>query len=384
MPSDKALPDRPHPDWYRKAAKRKLVALRRSEAKAKLSDAQRIVAREHGFSSWRKLIAEIDARRAGASSAEFFDAIRRDEYETIRRLLKSHPRLAGARSPAGETPLHVAAEINNAETIQILLSHGADPKARYGLSAHSALSWAVTTMAFEAAEALVRAGVEPDLFCAAGLGRLDAVRSFFDRAGRVKRNASRTGSSRFGPGGERLPCPLNGSREIVSDALYLACRNGQVEVARDLLGRNVDVDYRAFLGGTLLHWAHFGGSREIIEMLESAGADPTLRDHEHAATPRAFGICVPSSWGILRLVYLRLKEDPSLAKVDEARGTPLHEAARAGHEKIVRLLLACGADPASRDREGRTPLDLAREGNHESICTILRAQGAGGEPQPAG
>jgi ankyrin repeat protein len=376
MSTGPKLPPHPHPDWYRKAAKKKLAAMRRHDPGAKLAAAQLAVAREHGFASWRKLIEEIGARQLAGSSAEFFDAIRRDDYDRIRAMLGSEPRLRDARTPSGQTPLHVAAEINNPDTIKILLSHGADPTSRYGSSMHNALSWAVTTEAFEAAEALVQGGLKPDLFCAAGLGHLETVRSFFDARGKLKRNASRSGSSRFASDGSRLPCPPETPREIVSDALYIACRTARVEVVADLLKRDVDVNFRAFLGGTPLHYAHFARSPEIVGMLIAAGADPALRDAEYDCTPRAFGICVPASWGLLRHVVLALRADPTLARVVDGRGTPLHEAAREGREEIAKLLLACGADLRVLDPEGKTPLDRAIEAGHEKLRAIL-------EPNPS-
>ncbi|MBC8105214.1 MAG: hypothetical protein H7Z14_01375, partial [Anaerolineae bacterium] len=50
-----AQPARPHLDWYRKAAKKKLDELHRTNPAAKLADAQLAIAREHGFPSWRAL-----------------------------------------------------------------------------------------------------------------------------------------------------------------------------------------------------------------------------------------------------------------------------------------------------------------------------------------
>ena len=87
------------------------------------------------------------------------------------------------------------------------------------------------------------------------------MQACFDATGVLIPGALRTGSSRFAPDRSRLPCPPPTAREQVSDALYIACRNGQTEVVRFLLGKHPDLSFRAYLGATPLHWAYFGGSR---------------------------------------------------------------------------------------------------------------------------
>ncbi|KAK4248983.1 hypothetical protein C7999DRAFT_39836 [Corynascus novoguineensis] len=51
--------------------------------------------------------------------------------------------------------------------------------------------------------------------------------------------------------------------------------------------------------------------------------------------------------------------------------TPLSWAAQNGHEVAVRLLLAEGADPISKDSSGLTPLMRAKQGKHEAIVRLL-------------
>ncbi len=326
-----SLPPRPHPDWYRKAAKQKLADMRERDPGATLSRAQFEVARSHGFSSWRALIAAIDARQD-----------------------------SGAAVLAGLPPLHEAAARDDARLVETLLAEGADPEQRYGESEHTALSWAVTMSSFAAAQTLVNGGAITDLFCAAAMGDLEAVRSFFDPDGTLSPNASTTCRARFlslvTSRAERAR-----GRDVVSDAMYAASRHGRLEVARFLITRGVDVRSQAFVGATLLHWACYSGSREIADLLVAAGADSSARDQTLECTPRAFGICAPARLGIASLVLARLDEDPALATINEGRGTPLHEAMRAGHEEIVRLLLARGADPGARDHAGRTPADLGSD-----------------------
>jgi len=379
------LPDRPNLEYLKKLAKDTLQDLRRADAGARLADAQRVVARHHGFTSWRALRAHLDAVSRAVPpdrTSELFEAIERGDEAAVGRLLDADPALAGARDAHGQTPLLAAVDAHRAGLIAVLLSRGADPHAVYAHSAHTPLSWAVTAEAFDAAGALLRAGVEPDLFCAAGLGDVERVRGFFGADGRLKPGASRTGSSRFAPDGTRLPCPPESDPEIVADALYIACRTGRDDVVRELLTRGPDLSFRAFAGATALHWAYFAGAPGVVALLLAAGADPTLRDPVLGCTPEVFGICFPASVGWTAKVRQRLADAPRLVAAESARGGPLHEAARAGALDAVKALLAAGADPARRNSEGKTAVDLARERPDQPRCVQVAEWLAGSALEP--
>ncbi len=291
--------------------------------------------------------------------------------QTVAEILARRPTLARAHGPDGQTPLHVAAQCNDPRLGALLLGYGADPEAKFGQSGHTAISWAVTCNAMEFARAMVQLGAKFDLFCAAGIGSVESVRAFFDQSGNLLPNAARSGTSRFAVDGTRLPCPPQTPREQISDALYMACRNAHEEVVRFLLTKEPDLSFKAYMGGTPLHWAYFGGSRRIIELLEQAGADPTARDDALHCTPRMFGICAPASWGFASLVQKRLTEDPSLAKLTDGRTSPLHEAARSGNAEVVRLLLDHAADPTLRDGDGQSPLEIAANHGHHGVVDML-------------
>jgi ankyrin repeat protein len=365
------LPDRPNLEYLKKLAKDKLPDLRRADPAARLADAQLAVAREHGFPSWRALRAELDrgqlAGRAGRVE-ELFTAIKRGEEAIVDRLLAADPTLANSRDAEGSTPLLVAVDHHRPALIPVLLRHGSDPGGVYAHSAHTPLSWAVTAESFESAAALVQAGVEPDLWCAAGLGDVERIRTFFGPDGRLKPGASKTGSSRYAPDGTRLPCPPATDPEIVADALYIATRVGHEAAVRELLGHGPDLSFRAYAGGTALHWAHFAGAPAVVALLRHHGADPALRDPVLGCTPEAFGICFAASTGWVSKVRQRLAEDRRLVDAASARGGPLHEAAWAGALEAVKVLVETGADAAKRNAEGKTALDLARERPDRAGC----------------
>jgi ankyrin repeat protein len=391
----RSLPLRANLEWLKKLSKDRLDDLRTANPDAQLSEAQLAVAREFGFSSWRKLKTHVEEHREKLDALVPPDVLRRaasdhvaaddpdltrclaaveaGETAAVTELLKSRPALAAAYGPDGQTPLHLAAQCNDPQIAAILVAYGADVNAKYGESGHSPVSWAVTCNAPECARTLVQLGAEADLFCAAGIGALDEVQAHFDAHGQLEPGASQTGSSRFAPDGSRLSCPPATAREQISDALYIACRNGQAHVVRFLLDKEPDLAFRAFLGATPFHWAYFGGSRATIEMLAKSGADSAARDATLGCTPRSFGICVAANWGFEFLVRARLSEDPTLANIMDGRTTPLHEAARNNHVGIVRLLLAGGANPSQPNGDNKTPLDLATEQGHTAVAELLRS-----------
>jgi len=141
---------------------------------------------------------------------------------------------------------------------------------------HTALSWAATLGELAVGRVLVESGAELDLFAASGLGDLEQVRHFFDSD--VLTLKSSTGSTRFDNDRAPLPKPPVSSRDQISDALYLAARNGHSEVVVYLLRKGGDPNFRAARGGTAVYWAVQGGHTDIIDALLKAGGDPTIPD----------------------------------------------------------------------------------------------------------
>ena len=357
-PSEK-LPENPSLEQLRKQAKE----LRDSGACPDLASAQRALARQYGFTSWSQMKASVEAELLRR-------LMKKEDRDGVRKLLHSNGKLASITFPEGDTPLHFAAQINDPDLVEILVQAGAPLEPRYAHSAHTALSWAITVEAMEAARKLVELGCKPDLFCAAGLGMMSALRSFWISE-KLQPHPSSTGSSRYSKDGNRLPCPPSNDLDQVSDALYIACRTNQAEAARWLLDHGADPNWRGYCGATCLAWAEFADNAELASLLRERGGSDELVDDEFRATPRAFGVIVPAAWGFPRRLWLRLSREPSLANARSELGTPLHAAAFNGQVLAAQVLLGFGADKTSLSADGWTPAQVAERRGHKDLATLL-------------
>jgi len=222
-------------------------------------------------------------------------AIQSGDLDRLRQLLSADPTLATARiveRKVGRTLLHIAADWpghfpNGAQTVALLLAHGADVNARLahvdmGSAAETPLHWAAssddvavldalldggadieidgavitggTPMAdavvfaqWNAARRLLEHGARTTLWQASALGLLDRVRGYF--------------------AGDASPAPAD-----VTNALWNACRGGQREVAEYLLQKGADVNWIGHDHKTPLQVARESGSEELVSWLASQGA----------------------------------------------------------------------------------------------------------------
>jgi ankyrin repeat protein len=78
--------------------------------------------------------------------------------------------------------------------------------------------------------------------------------------------------------------------------------------------------------------------------------------------------------GDIEKVRSLMRSNPFGVSARDGGTTALHEAARAGHIEIVKLLVGGGANVNATDFSGLTPLKLAT-GRHPEIANYLRAQG---------
>ena len=311
---------------WREAAK-----VNRHAARCALAGAQLFVAREHGFASWPRFARHVEGLVRARSPVSAFeaaaDAIVRGDTATLDRLLKADPELVRARSTREHrsTLLHYVSANgiedfrqktpkNVVEITKRLLDAGADVKAEsdaYGgrsttlglaaTSCHpeeagvqipllellidrgaaidgpdggSAVNGCLHNGRGDAAEYLARRGARLDLEGAAGVGRLDVVRTCFTK-------------------GDRLRPPA--TKQQMKDGFSWACEFGRTNVVEFLLRAGMDV--RATLkhdGQTGLHWAAYGGHAGVVELLLRRGAPIDVKDESYGGTPLEWALY---AWG---------------------------------------------------------------------------------------
>ena len=138
-----------------------------------------------------------------------------------------HPRQAGGQIQLLETLLHYGADID-------------------GRSSGSPLVAALRNGHAEAAEFLAQRGAALGLEGAAGVGRLDLVKGFFEPDGGLRNRAT---------------------KEEMESGFLWACEYGHTEVIHFLLENGVNLQADGGTGLTGLHWAVVGAKLDAIDLV---------------------------------------------------------------------------------------------------------------------
>jgi ankyrin repeat protein len=198
-----------------------------------------------------------------------------------------------------------------------------------------------------------------------------------------------------------------------NEALMIAVATGDTDAARRAIKRGASVDGRSMGGYTPLLSAAAVGDERFVTFLLAHGAAVDAPGPE-GITALGLTACLSGDVGTMHvlllagaspnggsdttiiqslpLVYalstghyaaaellLKWGADPNLCASFENGATPLTAAAAdggPGNERIVRLLIAAGADVNRPDGQGLTPLRAATEAGDMGLAKILRQAGA--------
>ena len=292
-------------------------------ARASLLEALEVSALEHGFADWWAMetrMREVRAGRAEERSIDFFHDVERANLAAVAKHLDAEPDLVNAVASTQKSALH---SVGSAEMAELLLEWGADPCIETMLPGGTALTHAIIWGWPGIAGVIAAVDRAPDnLRVAAGLNDLAAIETAFDSNGALT-DAAKANRAYYRPNYGWFPWQSSDNdQEVLDEALILAATNGHLEAARLMVAKGARIDGRAYeatpllratfrnriemvdwlldqgadpnatgwLGGhakgvTAFHLAAADGREEIIERLQKAGANPSIKDDLYHSTP---------------------------------------------------------------------------------------------------
>ncbi len=251
-PPVRTLPDRPDLAQLKRQAKELLKAFvagdaaavaevnahyqRADAARFALHDAQLVVARSFGYSSWPRLKAYVD----GVTVSRLIDAVRAGDLETVRFMIDARPELVNLDAAADDEhrALHHAVLRRQPEMVRLLMQHGADP--RKGIYPHRDATSALT---------------------------LATERGYADIVAIIREEEGRRASSPFAAIAEHESVELGAAFECGDEAAMIAALE-----AHPALIHTSDPN-----GRTALHWAAAGLWERLTAWLLDHDADPNAR-----------------------------------------------------------------------------------------------------------
>jgi ankyrin repeat protein len=315
------------------------------------------------------------SRGRGTDVWDLFCACISGDLATVKKLLAQDPSLARCHF-AYRTPLYFAVRENQVDIAAFLLDNGADP---LSLAVNDSLLDICRDRGYTQMATRLEANLA-NKQQASPKGELVAQAIRDRNLGEVKRLL------------DAQPDLLHAGDGRSNQPIHWAVMTRQIDIIDELLARGADINAARFDGARPIQLGngdyYFRGWRDVAQ--DWPVSPQEIRDHLRARGAHV-DICTASYIGDIQRVRELLDQDASLANRPSdyvtyyaCAGTPLFNAAAAGHLEIVQLLLDRGADPNLPEVEiaphGHA-LYSAAANRHYDVAKLLLEHGAYPSPE---
>jgi ankyrin repeat protein len=172
--------------------------------------------------------------------------------------------------------------------------------------------------------------------------------------------------------------PIDGRNLAGATALYFAAERSHISIAQRFIERGADVKLTGRSGISPIAAATYAGNEIIFDALLAHGADERAPDE--TGKPPIVYAAAGARFDILKRLLARNSDVNARYRNDLTllmwASGPDEGVAEAQAIKVVSYLLEAGAHMDDRDDRGRTALMIAAEGGHTEIANLLLARGA--------
>jgi ankyrin repeat protein len=155
--------------------------------------------------------------------------------------------------------------------------------------------------------------------------------------------------------------------------IHEACAGAKIDRIKKLLhGAQTLLLMQNSVGDTPLHSAAKAGAFSTLDNVIGYGPDLTIVNDRrqtvaHLAVSHRYAEVAEA------MAFATLGNASNPTAVMSGSNTILHEAARLGNLRIIRLLLQKGADPSIRNDNAETPADISEHSGHSAATQLLRS-----------
>ncbi|CAN7936922.1 unnamed protein product, partial [Ixodes hexagonus] len=280
-------------------------------------------------------------------------ATKRKDLDIMRFLVECNSPI-NHQNKEGQSPLHVAAREGDEHAVKLFHHANANPN-------------------------LIDLEDRTPLHIATQLGHVGVVELLIDKYKASVHHRTKDGSTLMHIAAEagrpetamvfmKKGVPLHMSNKAGAKCIHTAAQKGYVEIVRTLLQKGEHVDVKTNDGHTALHVAVSAGQALVVETLLGHGAQVQFKAGPNNETPLHIAARVKNADDCAELL---IKSGADVNEKEANGEIPLHFAAREGHLRTTKLLLADDSISDLLNKNGESPLHVAVKNCHFPVVEAL-------------